>query len=144
MRQNGYFKAEKIHFSSEKGPKNIFSPIFWGFDNSSQYWYGKGVKNTLTFCLCLFLNLDHGSGQVWWHLIMMILLQIKYIRTCYCFDVWRARSLIIDMSLIRWSGQVKPLINQSETSMMAPRPMRGAHHNPLRRDKEGKLWTMSN
>ena len=58
-------KLKKYTFQVKKVPKNIFFPIFWGFDNSSQYWYGKGVKNTLTFCLCLFLNLDHGSGQVW-------------------------------------------------------------------------------
>ena len=57
-------KLKKYTFQGKKGPKNIFFPIFWGFDNSSQYQYGKGVNNTLTFCLCLFLNLDHGSGQV--------------------------------------------------------------------------------
>ena len=47
-------KLKKYTFQGKKGPKNIFFPIFWGFDNSSQYRYGKGVNNTLTFCLCLF------------------------------------------------------------------------------------------
>ena len=47
-------KLKKYTFQVKKVPKNIFFPIFWGFDNSSQYRYGKGVKNTLTICLCLF------------------------------------------------------------------------------------------
>ena len=47
-------KLKKYTFQGKKGPKNNFFPIFWGFDNSSQYQYGKGVNNTLTFCLCLF------------------------------------------------------------------------------------------
>ena len=57
-------KLKKYIFQVKKGLKNNFFPIFWGFDNSFQYQYGKGVNNTLTFGLCLFLNLDHGSGQV--------------------------------------------------------------------------------
>ena len=57
----------------KKVPKNIFFPISGGFDNSSQYRYGKGVNNTLTFCLCLFLNLDHGSGQVCLILLLIII-----------------------------------------------------------------------
>ena len=44
--------------------KNQISPMFWGFDNTSQYLYVKWVQNPLTFCFCLFLNLDHSSGQV--------------------------------------------------------------------------------
>ena len=47
-------KLKKYTFKGKKVAKNIFFPIFWGFDNSSQYRYGKGVNNTLTFCLCLF------------------------------------------------------------------------------------------
>ena len=47
-------KLKKYTFQVKKVPKNIFFPIFRGFDNSSQYRYGKGVKNTLTLCLCLF------------------------------------------------------------------------------------------
>ena len=38
--------------------------MFRGFDNTSQYLYVKWVQNPLTFCFCLFLNLDHSSGQV--------------------------------------------------------------------------------
>ena len=47
-------KLKKYTFQGEKVSKNIFFPIFWGFDNSFQYQYGQGVNNTLTFCLCLF------------------------------------------------------------------------------------------
>ena len=53
-------KLRKYPFQVKKVSKNIFSPIFGGFNNTSQYQYGKGVQNTLTFCFCLFSNLDHG------------------------------------------------------------------------------------
>ena len=52
--KNGWLKAEKYTFKVKKGPKNNFFPIFWGLDNRFQYQYGKGINNTLTFCLCLF------------------------------------------------------------------------------------------
>ena len=57
-------KLKKYPFQVQKVSKNIFSPIIGGFDSTSQYQYGMGVNNMLTFCFCLFLNLDHGSGQV--------------------------------------------------------------------------------
>ena len=38
--------------------------MFQGFDNTSQNLYVKWVQNPLTFCFCLFFNLDHSSGQV--------------------------------------------------------------------------------
>ena len=34
--------------------KNQISPMFQGFDNTSQYQYAKWVQNPLTFCFCLF------------------------------------------------------------------------------------------
>ena len=45
---NTQVKRDKmdVHFSREKRLKNIFFPIFWGFDDSVQYWYGKGINNT--------------------------------------------------------------------------------------------------
>ena len=62
--KNDALTLKKYPFQMKKVSKNIFFPIFGGFNNTSQYQYGKGDHNTLTFCLCLFKNLDHGSGQV--------------------------------------------------------------------------------
>ena len=45
---------KKYPFQVKKVSKNIFFPIFGGFNNTSQYQYGKGVQNTLTFYFCLF------------------------------------------------------------------------------------------
>ena len=47
-------KLEKHPFKVKKVAKIFFSAIFRGFDNTSQYQYGKGVNYTLTFCFCLF------------------------------------------------------------------------------------------
>ena len=43
--------------------KNQISPMFQGFDNTSQYQYAKWVLNTLTVCFCLFKILIIAQGR---------------------------------------------------------------------------------
>ena len=56
-------KLKKYPFQVQKVSKNIFSAIIGGFDSTSQYQYGMGVNNMLTFCFCLFLILFMAQGR---------------------------------------------------------------------------------